>query len=315
MLLKKIPKDKILDHEKNIFFDVFKDDIIFVEEREGLHHRGWHWLIFWHNPTRYIIEFLHEDRSFHITIFEIADEKITPQNVTKDYNSNEFNRTHGHLSLSQICQYDWTLDTKQIYIALEMTKELIKKDNLPFFKSEFPIIYLKKNGEYVQMKDQKEVDRERALFSVSEKYLNLRENAINYTNIDMNLKLENDEQIYLAVIDIPFESGLLYGTSKTLVLLFGLTTHIYNGNGDVLVDLKKDKDVMQAMQSLFISCSQVLKYMKMKEDCSFYNSQFIRVYLKTRKGTYFKTLDKPTKENVFLKMLINNVLSKATKSF
>lgn len=54
--------------------------------------------------------------------------------------------------------------------------------------------------------------------SVVSKYLEYRENVLKYTNIDMNLEIENDEQVYIAVFDIPTESGILYGHTKTLAL-------------------------------------------------------------------------------------------------
>ncbi len=41
------------------------------------------------------------------------------------------------------------------------------------------------------------------------KYLKLRDNALKYTYNDMNLKLENDNQVYIAVADIPVESKIL----------------------------------------------------------------------------------------------------------
>lgn len=44
---------------------------------------------------------------------------------------------------------------------------------------------------------------------ISEKYLQYRKRVLNYTNIDMNLALENDEQVYIAVFDIPLESNVI----------------------------------------------------------------------------------------------------------
>ena len=105
----------------------------------------------------------------------------------------------------------------------------------------------------------------------------------------MNLKLENDEQVYIAVFDIPTKSGLLYGQTQTLALVFGLNTNIYFGNGDVLTGLEKNKNVMQAMQSLFISSPQVLTAMELVESFNYYDSKNIRAYLKTRRGVYFKS--------------------------
>ena len=80
--------------------------------------------------------------------------------------------------------------------------------------------------------------------SVSKGYLEVREQVLQYTYTDMNLKLENDEQVYIAVFDIPTKSGLLYGQTQTLALVFGLNTNIYFGNGDVLTGLEKNKNVM-----------------------------------------------------------------------
>ena len=42
-----------------------------------------------------------------------------------------------------------------------------------------------------------------AIKEVSERYLELRQNALDYTFEQMNLQLENDKQVYLAVFDIP----------------------------------------------------------------------------------------------------------------
>lgn len=125
--------------------------------------------------------------------------------------------------------------------------------------------------------------------SVSKGYLEVREQVLQYTYTDMNLKLENDEQVYIAVFDIPTKSGLLYGQTQTLALVFGLNTNIYFGNGDVLTGLEKNKNVMQAMQSLFISSPQVLTAMELVESFNYYDSKNIRAYLKTRRGVYFKS--------------------------
>lgn len=148
---------------------------------------------------------------------------------------------------------------------------------------------------------------------VSEKYLNLRKNALDYSSEDMNLKLQNSDQVYIAVFDIPIESILDGFHTQTLVMLFGLNTHLYHGNGQVIVDLEKYVNVMKAMQSLFISCSQVLKYMQLTSDIDFYESKNIRAYLKTSEGIYFKELDMGCKEDRFLNMLLENVLKEIAK--
>ncbi len=148
---------------------------------------------------------------------------------------------------------------------------------------------------------------------VTNKYLEYRKNVLNYSNIDMNLNLENDKQVYIAVFDIPTESGILYGHTKTLALVFGLNTHLYLGSGDAIVGLEKNKDIMKAMQSLFISSSQVLNTMQLVNDYSYYDSSNIRVYLKTRRGVYFRELANLSHEEKFLSMLMENVLATISK--
>lgn len=143
--------------------------------------------------------------------------------------------------------------------------------------------------------------------NVSKQYLQFREQVLQYTNIDMNLELENDEQVYIAVFDIPMESGIIYNYTKTLALVYGLNTHIYFGTGDVITDLEKNKKVMQAMQSLLISAHQVLGKMQLIQKFDFFQSDNIRVYLKTGKGIFFKELIGDCKEDKFLLMLLNNL--------
>lgn len=58
------------------------------------------------------------------------------------------------------------------------------------------------------------------------------------------------------------------------------------------------------MQSLFISCPQVLKNMQLTADIEYYESNNIRVYFKTNSGTYFKELNTENREDRFLKMLL-----------
>lgn len=148
---------------------------------------------------------------------------------------------------------------------------------------------------------------------VAKRYLDLREQALKYSNKDMNLKLENDKQVYLAVFDIPIESNLVGFHTQTLVLLFGLNTQIYHGGGEVIVDLEKNINVMKAMQSLFISCPQVLKTMQITSDIEYYESNNIRAYLKTNSGIYFKEINMENREDRFLNMLLKNVLTEIAK--
>lgn len=81
----------------------------------------------------------------------------------------------------------------------------------------------------------------------------------------------------------------------------------------MIVGLEKNKYIMKAMQSLFISSSQILKTMRLVDDCSYYESSNIRAYLKTRKGVYFRELANSSCEEKFLNMLMENVLAIISK--
>jgi len=66
---------------------------------------------------------------------------------------------------------------------------------------------------------------------VSKEYLQYRAQVLKYTYQDMNLALEDDEQVYIAVFDIPLKSNILGFQTQTLALVYGLNTHIYHGSG------------------------------------------------------------------------------------
>lgn len=158
------------------------------------------------------------------------------------------------------------------------------------------------------------MDKDFCVENVSERYLNLRKQVLRYSNEDMNLSLENDEQVYIAVFDIPLKSNIIGFQTQTLALVFGLNTHVYHGSGNVMVELEKNPEVMQAMQSLLISSHQVLNSMKITTDIEYYDSEYVRAYLKTRKGIYFKELRGESKDEKFLLMLMNHVLEAIAKS-
>lgn len=111
----------------------------------------------------------------------------------------------------------------------------------------------------------------------------------------------------MAVFDVSTESGIIGMHVQTIALVFGLNTHIYYGNGDVLTGLEKNASVMKAMQSLLISSSQVLGKMQLMNNIEFCESKNIRAYLKTGKGIYYKELVGDCKEDKFLMMLLNSV--------
>lgn len=150
--------------------------------------------------------------------------------------------------------------------------------------------------------------------TVSKEYLQYREQVLKYTYRDMNLDLENDEQVYIAVFDIPLKSNIVGFQTQTLALVFGLNVHIYHGSGNVITNLEKNDKVMKAMQSLLMSSAQVLKSMELTSNIDYYDSNYVRAYLKTRKGVYYKELEENCRENKFLLMLMNYVLREIAES-
>ncbi len=145
------------------------------------------------------------------------------------------------------------------------------------------------------------------------KYLQNRLNVLNYTNEDMNLKLDNNEQVYLSVIDIPTGSGIVDNEIMSIALIFGLNTHIYFANGNVKVDLEKNKDIMEMMQSLLISSSQALPHMEKTEDFDVKNLKNKHIYLKTAEGLFYLELDGRGKAQNFLEGMTKMLLQKISQ--
>jgi len=149
---------------------------------------------------------------------------------------------------------------------------------------------------------------------VSEKYLQYRMNVLNYTHEDMNLKLSSNDQVYIACFDIPTESIIAGNQVKTLALVFGLNTHIYFPDGSAATGLEKDPEVMKAMQSLLISAHQVLPVMTLTQNYDYYDSDNIRVYFRTGAGVYYKELTGVTKQDRFIRMLLDGVTQAIARS-
>lgn len=147
----------------------------------------------------------------------------------------------------------------------------------------------------------------------NDNYFILRENVLNYTAQQMNLTLENDKQVYIAVFDMTIDSIIADNKSQTLAMIFGLNTHLYFSNGSYITGLEKDMRVLNAMQSLLVSSTQVLDNMRLTENTDYYESENIRAYLKTGKGIYFKELRMDNKKDKFLLMLLGEVINAISK--
>ena len=138
-------------------------------------------------------------------------------------------------------------------------------------------------------------------------FLKLRKNVLVYTHTEMNLELQRDDQVYIAVVDIPTHSGIVGNEYMSLAMIFGLNCHIYFSNGDVMTNLEEDSKVMSAMQSMLISSHQAIKSMELTEHTDFSYPKNRQVFLKTAKGIYYKEIG-DDKISLFLNMMIDNVL-------
>lgn len=149
---------------------------------------------------------------------------------------------------------------------------------------------------------------------VYSRYLEYRDQVLKYTNEEMNLTLTSDEQVYIAVFDIPLKSRIVGHQTETLALVFGLNAHLYHGSGEAITGLEENTGIKKAMTSLMISASQVLPVMELTENTEFYNSDHIRVYLKTAKGIYFRELTGNIKEDRFMEMLLARVMKEISEA-
>lgn len=162
----------------------------------------------------------------------------------------------------------------------------------------------------VQLENNNQLVKEKKVYS---RYLYYREKALECTSEDINLELTKDDQVYLAVFDIPLKSGIIGSQTESLALVFGLSTHIYCGNGCAVTGLECNPEIKKASDSLMISIPQILNKMQLISDTEFYNSENIRLYLKTRKGIYFRELAGEVKEDRFAEMLLRRVINEINR--
>lgn len=147
----------------------------------------------------------------------------------------------------------------------------------------------------------------------TESYQKMKRNLLNYTNIDMNLKLDDDKQVYLGIIDVPNNSIIENNEVFSIGMIFGLNTHFYAANGNFKVDLEKNNQIMSAMNSLLISSGQVLsdENLVSLEKIDFTGKK--QLILKANKGLYRFYLDGTTNDLIFLEKLTNKVIREVLK--
>ena len=151
--------------------------------------------------------------------------------------------------------------------------------------------------------------------SVKNSYDDLRKQALNIKPDDIGLILDNNEQVYGAIVDIPAENEMV-----TLVCIFDGTVSLYFSNGGGALGLgQKYEEIRQAGVSFLFSAGQTIPYLSQTADFDKSKNEKTSVCLLVRDGIYKAQFDMSKTENAekhiqYLNFLIQNVLSKIRES-
>ncbi len=141
---------------------------------------------------------------------------------------------------------------------------------------------------------------------MDKKYIDIREQAFSIKAEDINLRLENEEQVFASIVDIPVN-----GNIATLFCSFDGTVSMYYSNGKIDIGLGKKEAVRKAAMSLLFSSGQCLSYMDSLEN-HIIDGSVIQIFVFYRDGIKTKKIDimnSKAKEERFLNFLIQNVLT------
>jgi len=137
-------------------------------------------------------------------------------------------------------------------------------------------------------------------------YSGLRERAFLLRPEQIGISLENERQVYAAIIDIRLQNAL-----ATLVCSIDGTISLYYSNGQVSIGLGEEEEIRKTGISLLISAGQCLSAM---EKTNIYDIEpaEMNVFLLTRDDVYFTKIEKgklSVREIQFLNFLIQNVFT------
>lgn len=142
-------------------------------------------------------------------------------------------------------------------------------------------------------------------------YLLLRWRVFAYTDRDLGLGLLDDNEVYTVLVDIPFEDASTgEKLSKTFTVMRGFNIHLYYSDGSALLELERYRKIRRAGEKLLSNLGKVLPYMQLTGDTDFYESENVRVYVKTCQGVYFKEInpDSERKEDERVLSLLSDML-------
>lgn len=141
---------------------------------------------------------------------------------------------------------------------------------------------------------------------MNEIYQEIRKKAFMLKPEDIRVSLENNKQVYAAVVDMNVKGNLV-----TLVCTLDGTVSIYYSNGRCDVGLGKNEKIKQAATSFLISSGQCIE--KMQKTMQYtQETRDMKIYLFAKEGIYLKeilNIKSESKEESFLSFLVNNVLN------
>lgn len=142
-------------------------------------------------------------------------------------------------------------------------------------------------------------------------FYGLRNQALTMKPEDIGITLDNNEQVFAAVVDMPLPNGKIV----TLVCFFDGTVSLYNSTGGGLLGLgQKHESIRKAGGSFLYSAGQTLKFLNKTTQFDLPNGNLAFVYLLTNDGAYkaeynMSNTQKSDKHIQFLNFLIQNTLN------
>jgi hypothetical protein len=149
----------------------------------------------------------------------------------------------------------------------------------------------------------------------SSRYRELRQQMLNLKPQDIGVTLDNDNQVFGAVVDMPINDNI-----ATLICCIGGTVSLYYSNGGGMIGIgDRYEEVRKAGGSFLYSVGQILQYFKIVDNFSLPISKNTSVYLLTKEKIYkmefnMDNLNSSEEHIQFLIFLIQNVLTKIRDS-
>ena len=147
-------------------------------------------------------------------------------------------------------------------------------------------------------------------------YHGLREQALSIKPADIGVTLDSNEQVYAAVVDMPFPDGRI----ATLACIYDGTVSLYYSTGGGLLGMgQKYEEVRSAGYSFLINAGQTLKYLKKTDSFGLPLDSNAFVYLLAGDGVYktefnMSNVGTEEKHNQFLNYFIQNTLNKVREN-